>query len=133
MRKINKCLIGVLTILGLLSGCASPDKGALAGYEKYLSPPCYALITDTSFSSYQSSASHPLGRAVFAIANEGNKQVCAYSSTRADLVRNWDTLDVLALGKCEKERIAAGMTSTCKVFSRNFEVIWGEKKNYGME
>jgi len=130
---MSYCLrfFSVVLLGGLLHGCSTPET-AMPKLKQYLSPECLELMTKPGLNGYQYISQHPAGRGVFAIASQGGKQVCAYSTTREG-ARDWNSIEVLALGRCEDARKDAGMTETCKVFARGFDITYDDKKKHGME
>ena len=114
-----------------LAGCTTPQ-AALPKMEQYLSSACYQKMADPSILAYQYTVQSPFGMGVFAVAGEKSRQVCSFSSGR-DGLANWGSLELLALARCEKLRSEASITSTCKVFARNFDIVWNYNKKHGLE
>ncbi|MEA9567533.1 hypothetical protein [Polynucleobacter sp. AP-Nickl1-40-C4] len=133
MNYLRVVAIGACACIGalLFTSCSTPE-AAMPKLKQYLGAQCLEMMTAPGINGYQYISQHPAGRGVFALAMANGYQVCAYSTTREG-IRDWNTLEVLALGRCEDARKAAGMNTTCKVFARGFDIVWDEKKTHGME
>ncbi len=120
-----------IIISSVLVGCSTPPQ-ALPKIENFLVGNCRALMTSTNVLDYQYTVQSPLGKGVFAIAIEGGNQVCGTATVR-DGETDWGRLEVLALSRCEERKKQTSIKENCKVFARNFEIVWAEKKKYGLE
>ena len=89
-------------------------------------------MTSAGIYDYQYTVQSPLGRGVFAIAYDGRNQSCGTATVR-DGTRDWGRLEVIALTRCESSRRTANVSSPCKIFSRDFEIVWDEKRKYGLD
>jgi hypothetical protein len=89
-------------------------------------------MTSTGVFDYQYTVQSPLGRGVFAIAFDGKNQACGTSTVR-DSERDWGRLEVIALSRCENQRKISNIGAPCKIFARDFEIVWDERKKYGLE
>ncbi len=120
-----------LAASSLLMGCSTPPQ-AIPKIEKFLVGNCRTLMTSTNVLDYQYTVQSPLGRGVFAIAYDGKNQVCGTATVRDDL-RDWGKLELLALSRCEERKKSSSVNTPCKVFARDFEIVWDEKRKYGLE
>ena len=82
-------------------------------------------MTASGVLDYQYTVQSPMGKGIFALAKEGDNQVCAISTVR-DGTSDWKKLEQLAVARCEEQRKYSGISSSCKVFARNFEIVWVE-------
>jgi hypothetical protein len=118
------------TILSLIA-CSTPPV-ATPKIHQFLIGQCKALITDPSIAAYQYTVQSPMGRGVFALAIDGHRQVCGQANVR-DGTNDWARLEVLALARCNDMRANYKINTPCKVFAKNFEIVWDEKRRYGLE
>ena len=130
MKFLKAEAIAFIVVL-FLTACSTPES-AMPKLKEYLGYQCFEMMTKPGLNGYQYISQHPAGRGVFALAIGNGYQVCAFSTTREG-IRDWNDLEVLALGRCEDARKAAGINSTCKVFARGFDIVWDKKKTHGME
>jgi hypothetical protein len=121
----------IMSTFVVLTGCSTPQQ-AIPKIDKFLVGNCRTFMTSTNIYDYQYTVQSPLGRGVFAIAYDGKTQVCA-SATVRDGERDWGRLEVLALSRCEERKKNSSVTAACKVFARDFEIVWEEKRKYGLE
>ena len=131
MIKFNhQYLVSMFFASFVLLGCTTPE-ALKSKLHQYLSQQCFDLFTDSAL-GYSHLAGHPVAGTTFAIAGDKNKQVCAWASTR-DSGNSYRTMEFMALGKCEDLRVKSGITSPCKIFAKNFDIVIDEKKTHGME
>ncbi len=121
----------ITSTLAFITGCSTPPQ-AIPKIEKFLVGNCRTLMTSTNVLDYQYTVQSPLGRGVFAIAYDGKNQVCGTATVRDDL-RDWGKLELLALSRCEERKKSSSVNTPCKVFARDFEIVWDEKRKYGLE
>jgi hypothetical protein len=126
-----RLLLLLTSSIALISGCSTPPQ-AIPKIERFLVGNCRALMTSTGVYDYQYTVQSPLGRGVFAMAYDGKTQVCGTATVR-DGERDWGRLEVLALSRCEERKKNSSLTANCKVFARDFEIVWEEKRKYGLE
>jgi hypothetical protein len=116
------CITASLAVFAL-SGCAAPQT-VLPALGSYLSPQCKALMTSEALGQYGHMANSPFGKAVFAVATEGDKQVCGLSDSVRDDAIFWENLDSAALGRCNVLRPQYGISSPCGIFAHNWDILW---------
>jgi hypothetical protein len=129
MKSIFK--FSLIIFSSVLASCSTPPQ-ALPKIERFLVGNCRTLMTSTNVLDYQYTVQSPLGKGVFAIAIEGGNQACGTATVR-DGETDWGRLEVLALARCEERKKNSSIKANCKVFARNFEIVWAEKKKYGLE
>lgn len=120
--KINLKLLVLFIFLGISSGCSTPPT-AIQKITYVLSENCRQLMTSSGVLDYQYTVQSPMGKGVFALAKEGDNQVCAISTVR-DGISDWTKLEQLAISRCEDQRRKSDVSTSCRVFARNFEIIW---------
>ena len=114
------CITASLAVFAL-SGCAAPQT-VLPVLDRFLSPPCKKLMTSEVHLQYGQNANNLFSKAVFAVATEGDKQVCSWSTDSTAGV--WETLDSAALGRCNVLRPQYGISSPCGIFAHNWDILW---------
>jgi hypothetical protein len=121
----------IISTVAFITGCSTPPQ-AIPKIEKFLVGNCRTLMTSTNVYDYQYTVQSPLGKGVFAIAYDGKNQVCGTATVR-DGETDWGRLEVLALSRCEERKKTSSVNTPCKVFAKNFEIVWDEKRKYGLE
>ena len=120
----------------LVSGCAvTPTPTQTIELQKYLGDSCYELITRPGIANYNFHATHPfpLVHAYFALASDSkDKQVCSFTTTTMALGRE-NNNRVAALGSCNELRTRYGIQAPCKIFARNYEIVYDKASTHGME
>jgi len=124
-------IVSLSIIFFQLSGCSTPTK-AIPKIDQFLIGRCKELMTSTGILDYQYTVQSPLGRGVFAIAYDGSNQACGTATVR-DNTREWGKLEVIALSRCESQKSQSKISTPCKIFARDFEIVWEERKKYGLE
>lgn len=118
----------------LVSGCAvTPSQ--TTELQKYLGEPCYELITKPGVANYKYHATHffPLVHSYFALASDGkDRQVCSFSTTTEGLGRD-NHNKIVALSRCESLRSQYGIQSPCRIFAKNYEIVYDKTSSFGME
>lgn len=133
---MNKFL---LLILIFISGCAAPghvkDKAkAIMG-----DGACYNLFNNGQLGSYQHCTHQLGGRCVFALSlDKSNKSIQACGFARGtELLDNmcvinclptWAQLESLAIARCEETRLKSNIKSTCSIFARDNNILWGDDR-----
>ena len=125
----------LITLSVFVSSCAiTPDQDVKL--KKYLKAECYELITRPGVANYKYHATHafPLVFAYFALASDDDtgKQVCAFV-TVSEAMGKEHTSKVVALARCDAMRVAHGVKSPCKIFARNYDIVYDKENAYEME
>ena len=130
MRRIFLCFFTIL----FFSGCAvTPTQ--TTELQKYLGDSCYELITRPGVANYKYHATHffPLVHSYFALASDGkNKQVCSFATSTEALGRD-NSNRIVALSRCDDLRTRYGIQSPCRIFARNYEIVYDKASTHGME
>jgi hypothetical protein len=122
------------------AGCAAPQK-VMEESSKILKGNCLALFLNADMYQYQHVAQAPLGgRAVIAVSDSIRGQYCAWSSNRHWDVQDqmltpsvaWEKLETVAIARCEAVK-PDSVKEPCRIFSRNNDIVWNEKKPAGLE
>ncbi len=132
-----KILATILAISSLLAGCAAPPQ-VVEQASKILLGECKELFLSQKNGGYQHVAQiHANGKAVFALAQENGSQKCGMARSGFDLPAQgkffetpgnssgWEQLEVIAISRCEQQ--SSAIKSSCKVFARNNEIVWGKR------
>ena len=125
--KVYARHVALCIFMAIASGCSTPPT-AIPKISSLLSESCRRLMTSSGIMDYQYTVQSPVGKGVFALAKEGDSQVCATSTVR-DGISEWTGLEQLAISRCEDQRRNTGISTPCKIFARNFEVVWFEDPN----
>lgn len=120
-----------------LMGCAAPPQ-VVEQASKILIGECKELFLSQKNGGYQHVAQiHANGKAVFAIAQANGLQKCGMARSGFDLPAQgkffdtpgsssgWEQLEVIAISRCEQQ--SSAVKSSCKVFARNNEIVWGKR------
>jgi hypothetical protein len=107
----------------LIVACSTPEK-VVAEISSTLGPKCKARFTDDRVGMYSYAVQALAGGGVFALAKEDGKEACGYGSA-FNRVTN-DQHESVALKSCENERLRLKISNPCRVYARNFNVIWNE-------
>jgi hypothetical protein len=118
----------------LISGCAvTPSQ--TAELQKYLGDQCYELITMPGVANYKYHATHffPGVHAYFALASDGkDRQVCSFSTISEGLGLD-NHNKIVAISRCENLRASYGIQSPCKIFARNYQIVYDKTSSFSME
>ena len=133
MKQISKLMC--IFLCTTLVSCAAP-KQTVEQASKILTGECKALFLSERNGGYQHVAQiHVNGKAVFAIAQENGFQKCGMARSNFDLPTQgkffetpgssagWEQLEVIAISRCEQQSTI--VKTSCKVFARNNEIVWG--------
>jgi hypothetical protein len=128
MVKLTLILISIV----LLSACAKPPLSE-AKLKGYLSAECYDAMTKPGVANYRYHATHVIAYGYFALASDGkDKQACGWVTSGEALGRE-QTSKVVALARCEEERRRRGIAASCRIFAKNFDIVYDQETNHEME
>jgi hypothetical protein len=126
-----------IAIVSTLMGCAAPQQ-VVEQASKILIGECKELFLSQKNGGYQHVAQiHANGKAVFAFAQENGLQKCGMARSGFDLPAQgklfetpgsssgWEQLEVIAISRCEQQ--SSSIKTSCKVFARNNEIVWGKR------
>ncbi len=130
MRALGRKFLRILIIFlscQLIAACSTPEK-IVTEVSNTLGPKCRTRFIDDRFGKYSYAAQAGWGGAVFALAKEGAKEACGHGSGfNRDPNDQWGTqYESVALRSCEDERVRMNISNPCRVYARNFNVIWNE-------
>lgn len=126
MRALGRNFFRIVIVFlscQLLVACSTPEK-VVTQISSTLGPKCKARFTDERVGMYSYAVQALMGGGVFALAKEDGKEACGYGSAY-DRVTN-DKHEDVALRSCENERLRISISNPCRVYARNFNVIWNE-------
>lgn len=117
----------VFLLCQLIVACSTPEK-VVTEISNTLGPKCKTRFTDDRMGKYSYAAQAGWGGAVFALAKEGGREACGHGSGfNRDPNDHWGTqYESVALRSCEYERGLMNISNPCRVYARNFNVIWNE-------
>ena len=116
-------IVMVALLCQLIVACSTPET-VVTQISNTLGPKCKARFTDERVGMYSYAVQTFGGGGVFALAKEDGREACGYGSA-FDRVAN-SQHEGVALRKCESERLALGISNPCRVYARNFNVVWNE-------